>query len=147
MDQGRPTKYTKELADKICDRIANSEKGLRAIAKEFDIATSTIMKWLNEESYFSEQYTHAKELQADYMVESMLDIADETSNDTIITETGERQNSEWINRSRLRVDTRKWIVSKLMPKKYGDKVDVTTNGKDINIPIIEWVKNEHNEDQ
>jgi Helix-turn-helix domain of resolvase len=145
--EGRPTKYSKELADQICDRVANSEKGLRAIAKEFNIATSTIMKWLNEESYFSEQYTHAKELQADYMVESMLDIADDTSKDSIFTENGERVNSEWINRSKLRVDTRKWIASKLLPKKYGDKTDITTNGKEINIPIIEWVKsNENSED-
>jgi hypothetical protein len=42
----------------------------------------------------------------------------------------------------LRIDARKWILSKMVPKKVGDKTDITTNGKDVNIPIIEWVKSE-----
>ena len=51
-----------------------------------------------------------------------------------------RMNSEYVQRSRIRIDTRKWIASKLKPKKYGDKVDVTTDGEKINTPVIDMSK-------
>jgi hypothetical protein len=54
--------------------------------------------------------------------EDIVHISDESKHDTIETEDGEHPNHEWINRSRLRVDTRKWLLSKLLPKQYGDKV-------------------------
>jgi len=136
---GRPSKFTQELADKICETISTSSKGLRAVCVENEIDTSTLLKWLSENEAFSIQYTRAKELQADYLVEEMLSIADETSNDTIVTEFGEKENKEWVNRSRLKCDTRKWIASKLAPKKYSDKIDVTSKGEQISAPIIiEW---------
>ena len=86
------------------------------------------------------------------MFEEMFDIADDSSNDYMAKQYGDGVevqvlNSENIQRSRLRIDTRKWALSKMNPKKYGDKTDITTNGKEINIPIIEWVKsNENSED-
>lgn len=57
--------------------------------------------------------------------EDIVHIADETKHDTVMTDTGEHADNEWINRSKLRVDTRKWLLSKLMPKKYGEKVEQT----------------------
>ena len=136
---GRPTKFTQELADKICETISTSSKGLRTICSENDISTPTLLKWLSENEQFSIQYARAKELQADYLVEEMLSIADDSSSDTISTEFGEKENKEWVNRSRLKCDTRKWIASKLAPKKYSDKVDFTTGGEKLTAPIIiEW---------
>lgn len=137
---GRPTKFTQDLADKICETIATSNKGLRTIAAENDITVTTIMKWLSENKKFSEQYARAKEDQADYLIEEMLVIADNTTNDTIHVENEaggyDMPNHEWINRSKLRVDVRKFIAAKLKPKKYGDKIDVTTDGKEIKQPVI-----------
>lgn len=123
---GRPSKYTKKLGDQICEMIANG-KSLRTIGKTLNFALSAFFRWIRENPEFEKQYARAKEEQSEALVEEMLDIADETSSDTItkIGKNGEEyevQNSEWINRSRLRVDTRKWIASKLKPKKYGERL-------------------------
>ena len=68
----------------------------------------------------------------------MLDIADDKTDDKIATEFGESGNSVAVARARLQIDTRKFIAAKLKPKKYGDKLDLTTDGKEIqsNTPII-----------
>lgn len=137
---GRPTKYSPELADKICEEIATSEKGLHHICKSNNFpSASTILRWLTEDDKkdFRDKYTRAREAQADYMAEQILEIADNSDNDTIVTKNGIIiQNSEYINRSRLRVDTRKWLMSKLAPKKYGEKLDISGNVKNINsVPL------------
>lgn len=118
----RPSKFTQPTADAICERIANGES-LRAIcADEGAPSQSMVYRWLDKHQEFREQYAHAREAQADKLVEEILTIADESDNDTLYTEHGEQANSEWIARSRLRVDARKWIASKMAPKKYGDKL-------------------------
>jgi len=134
---GRPTKYSKEVADKICNIIATSNKGLHTISRMGDEFPSAkvMFDWLAKHDYFRDNYVSCKKLQAEYLGEELIDIADDSSNDTMIIETssGEKkvENREWINRSRLRVDTRKWVMSKLLPKKYGDKIDVTSDNKPI----------------
>jgi len=130
---GRPSIYTEELAYQICETIATTELGIHTICKKEGMPSpSTVFKWLTEKKDFSDNYTRAKELQAEFLVEKIISIADDTSNDTTLTDNGKAiANSEWINRSRLRVDTRKWVASKLFPKKYGSKVDVTSNGESI----------------
>jgi hypothetical protein len=148
MKTGRPTKYSQELADQICEKIATSNKGLRTICKELDITTMSVLRWLADEDKkeFCVQYARAKEQQADFLAEEILEIADDSSNDTkIITrgrETIEVENTEWTSRSKLRVDARKWIASKLKPKKYGDKMDVTTDGEKINNVKVEVIKSD-----
>lgn len=136
---GRPTKYTEELGIEICEKIATSSKGLHRLCKENDSFPSvpTIMRWLLDGKHqsFCNQYTRAREEQAEFMAEEMLDIADDSSRDTIHTEEGDYQNVEFINRSRLRVDTRKWLASKLKPKKYGDKVDITSDGQRLKFEV------------
>lgn len=93
----------------------------------------TVLRWLREDKDgFCAQYARAKEEQADMMIEEMIDISDDGTNDLMTIEKGdmsyEIENKEVTNRSKLRVDTRKWIASKLKPKKYGDKLEHT--GKD-----------------
>lgn len=131
---GRPTVYTPELFEKICDEIATSDIGLVHICKHNGLNAKTFYDWIKADIELSNKYARARELQAEYLADQILSIADDVSNDTIIDdETGrESANHEWINRSRLRVDARKWIASKLFPKKYGDKVDLTTAGEKIN---------------
>lgn len=125
---GRPTKYSKELAAKICSQITEG-KSLRTICRAEEMpSTTTIFNWMGQHEDFLAQYTRAKQEQADALIEDMLDIADDQDEDT--------------NRSRLRVDTRKWIASKLKPKKYGDKL---LHGGDDKNPIkhsFEWSKDE-----
>ena len=96
------------------------------------------MRWLDEKKDFQEQYARARQRQAEYWAEQIVDIADDSSADTITNERGtEVANSEWINRSRLRVDTRKWLMSKLLPKKYGDKIDVAHTG-DVSLSVVNY---------
>jgi hypothetical protein len=91
------------------------------------------LRWLNKHAEFRDQYARAREMQAEHFADEILEIADDGSNDWI-----ERENAagrvvaaidhEHIQRSRLRVDARRWLMGKMAPKKYGDKVEVT--GKD-----------------
>jgi DNA-directed RNA polymerase subunit F len=146
---GRPSLYSEEIADKICEAIASSSKGLRSICNgEGMPSIRTVMNWLAEGEKedgrpefksFLQRYARAKEEQADYLIEEIIEIADDGSNDFMKIVKGDQEynveNKEVTNRSRLRVDTRKWIASKLKPKKYGDKVDLT-HGGDITIKQI-----------
>jgi len=121
---GRPSIYTAELAAQICEHIAQG-KSLRTIAELEDMpAQSTIMAWLDgSRPEFSEQYARAREAQADKLAEEALQIADDGRSDTYLDADGnEKTDTEVIQRSKLRVDTRKWLASKMAPKKYGDKV-------------------------
>ena len=93
-------------------------------------ASSTVFKWLGEQKAFSEQYARAREAQMEVMAQEIVDIADDSSEDAQTDDNGNvRQNSEFVQRSKLRVDTRKWLMSKLAPKKYGEKVDLNHSGE------------------
>lgn len=121
----RPTLYTKELGDELCLRIATSERSLRRICREDDDmpCIATVMNWLKDKdkAEFLEQYARSKEEQADYMADKTLEIADSMDEDVIKKEDGtEVVNYNVIARDKLRVDTRKWLLSKMMPKKYGE---------------------------
>lgn len=126
-------KYTQELFDKICESIATSSKGLSAICKENNISRAIFVIWIEKTPQNIDKYARAKEQQMDFMADEIIEIADDSSGDTKITEGGnEVQNPEFINRSKLRVDARKWLMSKLAPRKYGERLDLTTNGESIN---------------
>lgn len=138
---GRPIIYSQEIADKICEEIATSSKSLRTICNEDGMpSVGTLLKWMRENTNnFLTQYTRAKEEQADFMAEEMLDIADDGSNDLMTITKGDRsyelENKEVVNRSKLRIETRKWLSSKLKPKKYGDKLDLTSGGDKLPQPV------------
>lgn len=136
---GRPTNYSQKLADEICHQLAQG-LSLRTVCKSEEMpAISTVFNWFRTKKGFVEQYARAKQESADAMAEEILDIADDGSNDFMVITKGNKEyeveNKEVTNRSRLRVDTRKWIMSKMKPKKYGDKLDVTSNGKALPNPI------------
>lgn len=134
---GRPTSYTQELADKICEQLAQG-LSMRTISKDDTMpAMSTMFEWLRIHKEFTEQYARAKQESADAMAEDILDIADDGSNDYMETDGGKEQyNGESVQRSRLRVDTRKWLMAKMKPKVYGDKLDLTNDGSKFESPII-----------
>lgn len=82
---------------------------------------------------FAAQYTRAREIGYHMMADELLGIADDGTNDYTKTDDGERLNAEHVQRSRLRLDTRKWLLSKALPKIYGDKI--THDGK-IGLTVI-----------
>ena len=119
---GRRSDYTEALADLICERIATHSVGLQRLCDLYDDMPekSTIRRWCLKYPQFRSQYAQAKALQVETLVDEIIDIADDVSQDTDINEKGkEICNSEFIARSRLRIDTRKWLASKLAPKLYG----------------------------
>lgn len=110
--KGRPTTFTQQLADQICERMANGET-LRAVCRDIDLPPSTVIEWTMNNKTFSEQYTQARQKQADSYADMILD---------------EAFNSHDAQIGRLRVDALKWVASKLAPKRYGDKVEVEQTG-------------------
>lgn len=140
MAGGRPSKYTPEIASKICVLLAEG-KSLREICRVEEMpAEATVRLWVvDDREGFSAQYARAREAQADYWAEQIIEIADDGSHDVISDGDGnERTNQEVIARSRLRVDTRKWLMARMAPKRYGDKITQEVTGADGSplVPII-----------
>lgn len=133
----RQSEYTQEVADAICERLSDGES-LRAICRDEDMpAQSTVFKWLSERPAFSEQYARAREAQAVHMADEILSIADEECTMIKRSKHGgsekEADDEDMVEvvfdptavaRNRLRVDARKWLASKMAPKKYGDKLAI-----------------------
>lgn len=130
-----PKPYDPQIGDEICERLANGES-LRKITLPKEMPhIATICRWLVANPEFSEQYARAREAQADALADEILDIADDGSNDWMADreeEAGVAYNGDAVARSKLRVDARKWVAAKLKPKKYGDKLDLTSDGKALN---------------
>jgi hypothetical protein len=136
MPAGRPTKYTQKLAAEMCYRITEGQS-VREICNDPEMPSmSAFFRWLNEKPEFKEQYAIAKELGAEALFADILSIADDGSNDYMEkldkdgNAIGYQVNGEALGRSRLRVDARKWYLSKVLPKVYGDKVTQEITGKD-----------------
>lgn len=122
--------YTPDLADRICELLGEG-KALRNICGKDGIpVTRTIYKWMRVYPPFSRQYQIAKEEAADAMVEEMLEIADDARNDWMERNGDTVPDHEHIQRSRVRIDTRKWIAAKLKPRRYADKIDHTVSGSE-----------------
>jgi hypothetical protein len=135
----RPTDYTPELAASICTKLAEG-RSLRSICKEEAMpGASTVFRWLEEQEPFREQYARAREWQAESLLDEILEIADDSSHDTEYGESGPKPNSEWISRSRLRVDSRFKLMGQLAPKKYGKKLDLTSGGEKMPVATIEVI--------
>jgi len=132
-----PKLFNQDIADEILERIAGSSLSLAMILKEEEEypKLTCFFKWLNNNPEFAKDYARAKECQAEYMAEEILEIADDGTNDFMTITKGDMEytveNKEWVNRSKLRVDSRRWLASKLLPKKFGDKIDLTTAGEKL----------------
>lgn len=130
----RPSKYTEAIAKKICVLIAEGQS-LRQISDQDGMPNkATIMRWLATNDAFCDQYAHAKERAAHLMADEILEIADDGSNDWMerISDEGEnigwQLNGEHVQRSKLRIESRKWLMAKLLPKKYGEKQSIEHSG-------------------
>lgn len=112
---------TNELVDYVCNEITEG-RSLRSICAEEGMpSVGTFLRWVSEDSVLSEQYARARSIQMDFYADDMAHIADECP-----------ASNEDVQKAKLRIDTRKWIASKLKPKKYGDKIQTEHSGE-INI--------------
>lgn len=122
--------WTPELEHSVLSDI-ESGLSLRATGENYKISASAIIRHIQDSEVFAKQYARAKDIQLERMADEMLTIADSADKDTA-------------NAIRVRVDTRKWLLSKLVPKKYGDRVEQFISGPD-GAPIqaaitVEFVK-------
>ena len=129
---GRPSEYSQEIADRICDGLSEG-KSLRTVCLADDMPDkATVFRWLRTQKEFCDQYTRAKQEGADALADEVQDIADDGRNDWMEIEKNGGLvvvlDREHVERSKLRIETRKWIMAKMKPKKYGDKLDLTSGG-------------------
>lgn len=113
---GRPSEYTPEIAQRICDEIA-SGRSLNRICIEDDWTPErkTVYRWIGSNEEFRLKYQRARECQQEAHADDIIEISDSVANCT---------EAAVVNAARLRVDTRKWLMAKLKPRVYGDKVEV-----------------------
>lgn len=144
------TKLTEKIVDILCCKIAEGKSIRQAVIDMPEITKTSIFNWLmlgNKKDclpifkYLLDQYTLARRVQAEGFIDEIMEIADNGKNDWMETEDpnngGYRYNGEAVGRSRLRVDTRKWVACKVLPKVYGDKIDLENNIKiELPVPIL-----------
>ena len=120
----RPSDFTQEIADEICDRIAKGES-LRSICSDEEAgwlpSARTVHRWANDNETFRQQYTRAMDERAEAKFEEAMEVANAATPETVAV-------------ARLKVDTIKWMAGKLAPKKYGDKI-AHVGGGDGDEPI------------
>jgi Bacteriophage Sf6, terminase small subunit-like len=127
--RGRPTKYTPELAEAICKAVIDN-KSLAKICETIQIDIHTLYHWLDAHEDFLQQYARAREIQTQLWEDRILQAAWDNSDDDLFTEDGKRfENKEWTSRSKLKVDALKWLMSKRLPKKYGDRLNLDSQEK------------------
>ena len=114
---GRPSKFTQTLADAICERIANGES-LRNICRDEGMPNkATVFRWHIDNSEFSDQYARACARREDSFFDDLIEIADSVNAD-----------AAEVAKARLQIDSRKWVLSRMNPKKYGDRVQQEVSG-------------------
>jgi hypothetical protein len=123
--RGQRVPYSRDLADTLLERLGAGETMSDICRDPAMPARSSVMRWISEDKDgFGRLYEVAREMQAHELAESILTISDDGRNDWMLKnaahDAGWVANGENVQRSRLRVDARKWIVSKILPKQYGD---------------------------
>lgn len=139
-----------EMAEEICARVATSAESLATIlermAKEEIFAENgerlrvpglrTAMRLLASNEVFRHLYAQAKELQADFLAEQTIELADDATGDAILATAKDgtvyaKMDGNNVRRAELMVKARQWAAGKLAPRRYGDKIDVTSNGETV----------------
>lgn len=122
-------KQIEETFTEICRQIAEEGKSLRAVIRSKDMPNSeTFYKWLELDKIKSKQYTRATNNRADVLFEEILEIADKQDKDVYTNSDGfECVDHNVHARSKIMIDARKWMLGKMQPKKYSDKIQVDTN--------------------
>lgn len=144
---GRPSLYSQKLGLEICFRLARGE-ALSNICQDKEMPSrETVYVWILDGQHkdFSDNYARSRAIQAEMMFEEIIKISDES--DSVIKSGAEKKSSAYAQNQRLKVDSRKWYLSKVLPKKFGDKLDLTTDGKSLPQPLLHVLHNDiHNKD-
>jgi len=109
----RPSEYTEEVGDLICDEIISGGALYKLCERDDFPGERTVYQWIDRYPEFAQKYARARELQQDREADKIVVIADEATDANI---------------ARLQIDARKWRASKLAPKKYGEKLDMNVAG-------------------
>lgn len=118
---GRPTLYSKELAERICELTITHTQSLKRLSELYSDIPSpdTVYKWLFKYPEFSDMYDHAKEQQMRLYADETIEISDGL------------EGCQDIAHAKLRVDTRKWHCARLMPKRYGEKIEASISNESL----------------
>lgn len=135
---GRPTDYTQDLADRICNELSEGNSLRRVCLEEYMPSKTTVFKWFRLYPQFVDQYARAKEESADVDMETIEDLGDIAIEDAKNPKNAKSSNAI-ISAYKLKADNLKWAASKKKPKKYGDKTDITSGGEPI-VTIIKYDK-------
>ncbi len=128
MPGGRPSKYTVALADKICESLAFGKSLLKICDMKGMPTYRSVMRWVIKHEEFCHKYEVARKVQRERWADEIIDIPDDSRGD--------------VQRARLRVDSRKWVLARLEPRKYGDKLDVASGGEKLALLLTVIVKPE-----
>lgn len=115
--------FSQEVADTICARLAEG-LSLRKACEQEGAKVPTILLWVDSHPAFAEQYTRARAVGYALLADEILEISD-GDGDAL----GDKLDQERVARARLRVDSRKWMLSKMLPKIYGDKTETAITGR------------------
>jgi hypothetical protein len=133
---GRPSSYTFEVSEEICRQMAEG-KGLRQIcAQEGMPDRNTVLRWVEDNADFRRRYARGREACMDWYQEEILRIAFDDSGDLIIDGDRVLSGHHVVQRARLKVDSLKWVMSKLAPKKYGERPETDDGPQTV---MFQWL--------
>jgi hypothetical protein len=144
--RGRPPStelpFSREIADSICERLANGESLIAICKDEGYPGYSTVRKWQDKDPEFHSAYARARELQAEHFVDEISLIADDGRNDFMerARQNGETfvdANREHLERSKIRISTRQWIIERILANKYGPKPQVVVQNNQQNVVSVD----------
>jgi hypothetical protein len=135
--RGRPSKYTEAVAAEICSRLAGGES-LNAICQDARMpADTTVLNWSLEDCdarpEFCEKYARARQRGYERMAEELITISDAN-----YTGPNGLVDNAAVQQARLKSDNRKWLLSKMLPKQFGDRVTQEITGGDA--PLIQRIE-------
>lgn len=134
--------YTKqqkeEIIVSICDNVIEEKISFNEAVKNSKISLVSFYKWIANNEELQILYNYAREVRSDVLFEQIIEIAD-TTEEGVIIETDDHgrtkeKKGDMTQHRRLKIDSRKWVVSRMNPKKYGDKLDVTSDNKQLEQP-------------
>ena len=139
----KPYEYSEsekqKIFDDICINVIEKRMSFNQAVKDSVITLATFYKILLLSDANKELYNYAREIRADVLFEEIIEISDQTENGETIEESDrgtKKITGDMIRHRQLKVDARKWVVSKMLPKKYGDKIDITSGNEKISQPQI-----------
>ena len=142
---GRPSSYSEAVASEICQRMTTGQGLLRICADGHMPDRATVYRWLDANESFRDRYVRAREALMDFYAEQILVIAFDESGDIVVDQAPDGRsktvaNHAKVQRDRLKVDSLKWIASRLFPKRYGDKMELLgQDGGSSSTLSIKWL--------